>query len=617
MLPRMSAHPTEPLGAQPVIGGVAFGVWAPLPGIVELKLLSGARAGLHPMRRRSDGTWVTFVEGVAPGDRYQFRLDGVERPDPRSRHQPDGVHGPSAVVDPGAFVWRATAFAAPPLGELPTYELHVGTFTAEGTFEAAAAELPGLRRLGFGAVELMPVAEFPGGRGWGYDGVDLFAPQSTYGGPEGLHRFVDAAHEAGLAVFQDVVLNHLGPEGNYLAEYGPYFSPHEKTPWGPALDFDGPASGPVREHFVHAALSWIDVYRMDGLRLDAVHAIVDHSPTFIAAEVADRVAERSRRAGRRLYVVAESDANDVRIVQAREEGGYGLDAVWSDDFHHAVHALLTGEREGYYQDFGTMAHLAGALQHGFTYEGQWSPFRGRSHGTLARGQPTDRFVVCSQNHDQIGNRARGERLSALVPDSADRLALVLTLVAPAVPLVFMGQEYGERRPFPYFTSHGDPALAKATTEGRRREFAAFAWAGPVPDPQAAETFESAKLDRSVCALPRHRGMLRLTHDLLGLRRTLPALRDTDRSHVAVEVDERHRFLRLLRGRSGERLLGLFSFAPAPTTWEGFVPEGSWEPCFDAADSRYGGPGASPGRLRGGFCSVSMPAFTARLYTEAP
>ncbi|MHB8418066.1 MAG: malto-oligosyltrehalose trehalohydrolase [Myxococcales bacterium] len=603
------------LGAQPVAGGVAFAVWAPRPAAVELVLLGGARAGVHPLRRRAQGLATGLVEGAAAGDRYFFRLDGVDRPDPCSRSQPEGVHGPSEVVDPGSFRWRGGDFRAPPLEELVFYELHVGTFTPEGTFDAAARELPALRELGVTAVELMPVAQFPGARDWGYDGVDLFAAQASYGGPEGLRRFVDAAHEANLAVFQDVVLNHLGPEGNYLSEFGPYFAEGTRTPWGPAFDLDGPGSQPVREYLLQSALVWLEELHMDGLRLDAVHAIRDRSPQHLLAELSERAAAASGRLGRPLVLVAESDDNDVRLLQPRAAGGYGLDAVWSDDFHHALHALLTGERSGYYQDFGELGQLAAALSQGFVYEGQWSAYRGRPHGTLARGAPSSRFVLCAQNHDQVGNRAFGERLAALVPPEAERLAAAVLLAAPGLPLLFMGQEYGEPRPFLYFTSYQDPALGKAVSEGRRAE---LGFGGrPVPDPQDPRTFEGSVLDRSVLEQPRHRGLRLLVHDLLELRRTLPALRSTDRSLVSAEADERHRLLRLLRGRPGERLLGLFSFSPEPALWEGFVPEGGWEPIVDSADARYGGPGASASRLRGGFEEVRLPAWGARLYRELP
>ncbi|HUB08136.1 MAG TPA: malto-oligosyltrehalose trehalohydrolase [Myxococcales bacterium] len=606
--------PKEALGARVVEGGVAFTVWAPRPNRVELNLLGGARQGLHPLRPLQDGYLATLVEGAAAGDRYWFRLDGVDRPDPCSRFQPEGVHGPSEVVDPGAFAWRSQGFRAPPLRDLVIYELHVGTFTAEGTFDAALRELPALRDLGVTAVELMPVAQFPGERDWGYDGVDLFAAQASYGGPDGLRRFVDGAHAHGLAVIQDVVLNHLGPEGNYLSDFGPYFAEGTHTPWGPALDLDGPGAGPVREHLLQSALAWLVEAGIDGLRLDAVHALEDRSARHLLAELSERTAKLREQSGRPLYLIAESDDNDVRLVQPRAQGGYGLDAVWADDFHHAFHALLTGERGRYYQDFGETAHLAAALAQGFVYEGQWSRYRGGPHGTFARGVSTDRFVVCTQNHDQIGNRARGERLSVLVAPEAERLAAVVLLTAPGLPLLFMGQEYGERRPFLYFTGYGDAALARAVSQGRAAE-QGFG-PGGVPDPQAPETFLASKLDRSVLSQPHHRGLLRLHHDLLELRRRLPALQTTERSLIDAEGDERRRTVRLLRGQPGERLLGIFSFAPEATLWEGFVPEGlGWEPLLDAADARYGGAGASPARLRGGFEEVSLPPFGARLYRE--
>lgn len=604
------------LGAHPVPGGVAFSVWAPSPPRVELALLTGARAGVHPLRQREGGVWSGLVEGAAAGDRYFFRLAGVDRPDPRSRFQPEGVHGPSEVIDPASFPWTTAPFSPRPLGELPLYELHVGTFSREGSFDGAIPALREIRELGFGAIELLPVAQFPGARNWGYDGVDLYAAQASYGGPAGLARLVDAAHALDLAVVLDVVYNHLGPEGNYLREFGPYFTERHRTSWGPALDLDGPASRPVRDLLLDNALSWIEDFRIDGLRLDAVHAILDQGPTHLLRELTDRIAAFERATGRRVFAIAESDDNDARLIQPPSEGGHGLDAVWSDDFHHALHALLTGERRGYYQDFGRVADLGAALRQGFVFEGQWSSFRGRPHGTLGRGLPTDRFVVFAQNHDQVGNRAHGERLSTLVSPEAERLSLALLFFAPGTPLVFMGEEYGETAPFLYFTSHGDPDLARAVERGRRDEFASFDWAGEVPNPQAPETFEASKLDRSLRERPRHAGLARLTSDLLALRAKLPALRDPVRAHCQVEADEQRRLLLVQRGLGDEKLIALFSFSPEGQCWEGHVPEGRWEPLLDSADARYGGPGASGAPLRGGLSEVRLSPWEARIYGQA-
>ncbi|MHB1847267.1 MAG: malto-oligosyltrehalose trehalohydrolase [Deltaproteobacteria bacterium] len=611
----MGSHLERRLGARVVAGGAAFSVWAPLQSPLAVHLVSGARVGLHPLHPKGGGVWAGLVEGAAPGDRYFLRVGETDRPDPRSRFQPEGVHGPSALVDPASFRWACASFQPPPLADLSIYELHIGTFSAAGTFEGAIPHLQGLRELGFGAIELMPVAEFPGNRNWGYDGVDLYAPHSGYGGPAGLVRLVDAAHAAGLAVLLDVVYNHLGPEGDYLGDFAPYFTERHRTAWGPALDLDGPAARPVRDYLVDNALSWLEDYRFDGLRLDAVHAIVDQSPTHLLRELTDRIGELSRRLGRRLHVIAESDENDSRLIQASEAGGHGLGAVWSDDFHHALHVLLTGERRGYYQDFGRVSDLADAMQHGFVYEGQWSSFRARPHGTMARALPADRFVICAQNHDQVGNRARGERLSALVPPEAERLSLAVLFFSPGVPLVFMGEEYGETAPFLYFTSHGDRALALAVEAGRREEFASFAWAGELPSPQAVETFERSKLDRTLRERPRHEGLFKLTRDLLALRAKYAALRDPLRSNCQVDPDERRRLLCVRRGLPGQRLLGLFSFAAVPELWEGYVPEGRWQLLLDGADARYGGPGASPSPLRGGFSEARLPPFGARIYCE--
>jgi maltooligosyltrehalose trehalohydrolase len=427
------------------------------------------------------------------------------------------------VVDQGAFQWSDAAWRGLEMADLVIYELHVGTFTPAGTFDGAIERLPALRELGVNALELMPVAEFPGGRNWGYDGVSPYAVQSTYGGPNGLKRLVDAAHRAGLAVVLDVVYNHLGPEGNYLAEFGPYFSDSHRTAWGTGFNLDGPDSDEVRRYLVDNAVYWVTEYHLDGLRVDAADRIVDLGPMHLAEELGAAVHEQGRAMGRRTLVIAEIDANDPRWVRERDVGGYGLDAHWSDDFHHAVHVALTGERTGYYADFADPGTVAKVLGERYLNDGRYSPHRRRAHGRAAMDIPADRFVVAIQNHDQIGNRAGGERLAALVSPEALRLAAAILLLSPYVPLLFMGEEHGETNPFLYFVSHGDPALVEAVRAGRRREFEAFAWAGEVPDPNAEGTFEASRPDWKQAESPagaRHRALYR---DLLRLRRAEPAL----------------------------------------------------------------------------------------------
>jgi len=514
-------------GAEPLPdGSVRWTVWAPRPGLVELVLVDPAGRRVRAMTPLAHGYYTHTEPGVPDGQRYFYRLDGTrERPDPASRWQPDGVGGPSAVVRPGRFRWTDGGWAGVAREDLVIYELHVGTFTPEGTFDAAVPRLPALRDLGITAVELMPVAQFPGGRNWGYDGVFPYAVQDTYGGPDGLRRFVDAAHAAGLAVLVDAVYNHVGPEGNYLGEFGPYFTDRYKTPWGAAVNYDGPGCDPVRDFVADNAAMWVEEYHADGLRLDACHAIVDLGPVHVLRAVRDAATGAAARLGRWAHVIAESDLNDVRLLLPPDRGGYGLDAQWADDFHHAAHAFLTGERQGYYADFGSADDLCRVLEDPFLYAGAYSPHRGRRHGAPSAGLPGDRFVVCVQNHDQVGNRATGDRFGALLPPEKQRLAACLLLLAPHVPLLFMGEEYGEERPFPFFCSFSDPQLVEAVRRGRREEFASFTWQGEVPDPQAEATFRSAKLSWAWPAGSRQAGLRRLYADLLAARREWPQLRD--------------------------------------------------------------------------------------------
>jgi len=476
----------NPLGASLRDGGADFRVWAPRARGVELVL--DGRAPMV-MSAAEGGVWSVGVPDLADGTRYQFRLDGERyRPDPRSRWQPEGVHGPSVVVDPTRFVWTDAGFTGHALRDLVFYELHVGTFSTAGNFEAIIPHLPALVDLGITAVELMPVSEFPGSRNWGYDGVYLFAPQSTYGGPRGLRRLVDACHTAGLSVVLDVVYNHLGPEGNYLAEYGPYFTDRYKTPWGSAVNFDGPESAEVRRLFVDNARAWVREFHVDGLRLDAIHSIFDTSPVHVLTELTEAARDEGRALGKPVHVMAESHDNDRAIVLPPAEGGLGLDAIWSDDFHHALHTVLTKERGGYYADFGGVPPLRRAIAEGFAFQGEHSEYFGRPRGTASADLEGEHFVVCIQNHDQVGNRAQGDRLGALVTFEALKLAAGLMFVAPALPLIFMGEEYAETAPFQFFTSFLDPQLVDAVRRGRTAEFTRFAWQGAVPDPGDPATF---------------------------------------------------------------------------------------------------------------------------------
>ncbi|MFO0841788.1 MAG: maltose alpha-D-glucosyltransferase [Gemmataceae bacterium] len=571
-----------------------FLVWAPRADRVVLRLTEPVARDL-PMRPMEDGYHQLVVKGVSPGQKYLFALPGgvacpdpIARPDPASRWQPDGVHGPSAVVDP-RFAWGDGGWRGIALKDMVLYELHVGTFTPEGTFDAAIGHLDRLCQLGVNAIEVMPVAQFPGGRNWGYDGVYPFCVQNSYGGAAGLKRLVDAAHRRGVAVVLDVVYNHLGPEGNYLREFGPYFTDHYRTPWGEALNFDGADSDHVRHFFLTNALMWQDEFRLDGLRLDATHAIKDTSALPFLTELAEQADREARRLGRPFHLIAESDANDARLVRPRGQGGFGLAASWADDFHHAAHTLLTGERAGYYQDFGELSDLVWAYRDAWVYAGRYSPHRRRQHGNSPKGLGRDRFVVCAQNHDQVGNRARGERLSALVDRDGLGLAAGLVLLSPFVPLLFMGEEYGETAPFLFFTSHGDPGLIEAVRRGRREEFASFGWQGEVPDPQGEETFARSKLDPS-------RGdpeLLSLYRELIALRRTLPL--DGEREVIA---DEERQALRVWYHEGSRGAVVVFQFgAGGECEWP--WPAGEWRRVF--------GPELAPCSIRSsGRAALTLP-----------
>jgi maltooligosyltrehalose trehalohydrolase len=570
-------------------------VWAPLVGRVEVEIEpDGRRVALRAGER---GYHSAEIGGVAAGARYRLVLDGSHRrPDPASRFQPEGPAGPSEVVDPRAFEWHDEGWTGLQLSELMIYELHVGTFSREGTFDGIVPHLDDLRELGVTAVELMPVAQFPGERNWGYDGVDPFAVQNSYGGPDGLKRLVDACHTRGLALILDVVYNHLGPEGNHLGEFGPYFSEWYHTPWGRAINFDGPGSDEVRRFFIENALRWFGEYHVDALRLDAIHGVVDLSAHPFLQELGEETRRLEARLGRGLLLIAESDLGNPRVVDRPERGGLALDGQWSDDFHHALQALLTGERNGYYEDFGTLEHLAKAYRHGYVFEGQYSRFRDRRHGASAAHIPPERFVVFDQNHDQVGNRLLGERLAVLVDFGSLKLAAACVLLSPFVPLLFMGEEYGELAPFRYFVSHTDPELVEAVRKGRAAEFEGFAWPGEAPDPQAEETFLRCRLDHALKDKDQHRQLRALYRELLRLRREVPALRNPTKEQLRVFVDEPGRTILLHRGTEHDEAVVALRFAaepgPIPVAGEG------WTKVLDTADERWAGPGDAAGEARG-------------------
>jgi maltooligosyltrehalose trehalohydrolase len=512
-------------------------VWAPRAGLVELEL-DGAGA-TRALQRGERGYFHLPGPGLPAGTRYRLRVDGGPGiPDPRSEYQPLGVHGPSQIVEHETFAWTDAAFAPTPWSEAIVYELHVGTFTDAGTFRAALERLDHLDELGDTHVELMPVAAFPGRQGWGYDGVALFAPHAAYGGPDDLKLFVDGCHARGLAVILDVVYNHLGPDGNYLGQFGPYFTSDYSTPWGPAVNLDRAGSDEVRRFFCDNALYWLERFHFDALRLDAVHALIDRSALPFLEQLAQEVAVLERRLGRSKLLIAESDLNDPRLIRGSEAGGFGLHAQWSDDFHHCLHTLLTAERGGYYADFGRLEDLARALQEGFVYAGRFSAFRDRSHGRPLAGVPLQRLLGYLQNHDQVGNRAFGDRIGHTLSLEQLELGAALVLTAPFVPMLFQGEEWNASTPFRYFTDHQDPRLAAAVRDGRRREFADQGHAPEaVPDPQAPATFDASKLDWEERGLPEHRRVLDWYRALIELRRREPDLRGTDPPELELQEDE--------------------------------------------------------------------------------
>ena len=548
-------------------GRTSFSVWAPAAESVDVVIERHQSLDQRALARQPDGVFTRMVDEVGAGCRYRYRLNGddVLLPDPASRFQPDGVHGASMTVDPGAFRWTDERWTGIPLSDLVIYELHVGTFTPEGTFSAAIDHLADLAALGVSAIELMPVADFPGRRNWGYDGAALFAPARCYGTPDHLRRLVDAAHHAGLAVILDVVYNHVGPDGAYLPAFSPYFfTTRHHSPWGAGINFDGEHSRHVRALFVENALHWIHEYHVDGLRLDATHAIRDDGPRHFIAELTASV--RAFAPPRHVHVIAEDDRNLAPLVIPQEDGGFGVDAVWADDFHHQMRRRLAGDRDGYYSDYsGSTADIAATIRHGWFYRGQHSAYKQAPRGSDPSAVPPARFVVCLQNHDQVGNRAFGERLHHQIDAAAYRAASALLLVLPQTPLLFMGQEWAASSPFLYFTDH-TVELGRRVTEGRRSEFArfaAFADAGArarIPDPQALATFEASRLDWAERDREPHAGIARLYAALLAFRREWLSRSDPQDAGTARGLDDETLLLNR-RGHDGSALAVVTRFRP--------------------------------------------------------
>ncbi len=600
---------------------VRFKVWAPRAETMSVEL-HAANPRSIPLTPTQHGYWEATVSGVSAGACYSYAINQrLQRPDPASRFQPEGVHGPSVVVDPFDFPWTDGHWRGLPLNEFIMYELHVGTFTPEGTFDGVIKKLSYLRdAVGVTALELMPVAQSPGVRNWGYDGAYLFAPQANYGGPVGLKRLVDACHAHGLAIIMDVVYNHLGPEGNYLGEYGPYFTHRYQTPWGQAINYDGPHSDPVRRFIISNALYWITEYHVDALRLDAIHGIFDFSAKHVLQELGEAVHAQAKQQNRAVHVIAESGLNDARIITPVTRGGYGLDGQWSDDFHHALHGLLTRETDGYYADFGKLDHLAAAIKDRFVYAGQYSAYRERRHGNSAkRGTPTQ-FVVFSQNHDQVGNRAQGERLAALIPFEALKLAAAAVLLSANVPLLFMGEEYGETAPFLYFINHGDADLIEAVRRGRHAEFASFRWED-VPDPHAPSTFDRSRLQWTEKPSDRQRWLQHWYQSLIKLRKSIPALGPgRARDRLKVRTHRKAQALTIHRtGHAGPEALIILSLNKNPTNLPLKKPQGKWDLQLDSDASAFGGRQETPApptlTVPQEPPSLHLPPYATWVYTE--
>ena len=567
-------------------------IWAPKTSNLHIAIKDKRKL---PLSRNDLGYWMLRTKELKPGDLYKMVLDGdKERPDPASLSQPEGVHGHSQAVDLNAYSWTDVGWQNIPLKNYILYELHTGPFTEEGTFAAIEQKLDYLKELGITAIEIMPVSQFPGERNWGYDGVFPFAVQHSYGGAQGLQRLVDKCHEKGLAVVLDVVYNHLGPEGNYLDDFGHYFTSRYHTPWGTAINFDDAGCDGVRRYFTENALMWFRDFHVDALRLDAVHAIKDFSPKHILREIKEKVNELMELTGRSHYLIVECDLNDTRFINPLEEHGYGMDAQWIDEFHHALRVTVGQERTGYYADFDGLQHLAKAYKDAYVYDGQYSPHREKTFGVKADANPGEQLVVFSQNHDQVGNRMLGERTCQLVSFEMRKLMAGAVMVSPYLPLLFMGEEYSELNPFQYFISHTDPQLVEAVRTGRKAEFMAFHLKGEAPDPQSENTFEGSKLQWGLLEEELHKTMFLYYKELIALRKKLSALSELNRKALDVKLDEKQQLLMLHRWHEDQHALCFMNFSKEVRS--ALMPplQQHWEKALDSADVKWKGPGAANG-----------------------
>ena len=576
-----------------------FTLWAPLAGKASVQIAGGRE---HEMQKEEGGYWSKKLENIKPGTLYKYRIDGGDSfPDPASLSQPEGVHGGTEVIDLKQYAWQDDGWQNIPLSELIIYELHTGTFSAEGTFEGIAKKLDYILDIGINAIEIMPVAQFPGNRNWGYDGVYPYAVQDSYGGALELMKLVDKCHKKGIAVILDVVYNHFGPEGNYAANFGPYFSEIYSTPWGHPINFDGKYSDGVRNYFIQNALMWVRDFHFDGLRIDAIHSIFDFSAKHILQEIAEKTDELTKETGREYHLIAESHLNDVKYINPIEKGGYGLDAQWSEDFHHSVHAKITGERNGYYADYGDIDLIAKSIKESFAYDHKYSEYRKRTFGTSTKDNPGEQFVVFLQNHDMAGNRRFGERLTSLVSFEMLKTAAALMFCTPNIPMLFMGEEYAEKNRYYYFVSHSDPGLNEAVRIGRDREFRGFYGDNPppAPDPAAEETFEASKLSFDFDKDRKSRAMLDYNKEMIRLRKSNPVLADLNKERLSVHSEKD--LLILKRWKGDDELLCFFNLGDSDME-HGFSEDKSVEmqKTLDSASEKWLGPGSdAPGIIRSG------------------
>ena len=556
-----------------------FNVWSPMAGRMELKIFGDNELRL-PMNKVNNNFWTLAVENLHPGDKYFYVIDGNKsRPDPASYFQPEGVHGPSQVIDHNSFKWQDDNWSGATEADAIIYELHIGTFTEQGTFLSAVEKLDQLAELGITAIEIMPVSQFPGKRNWGYDGVYPYAPANAYGTPDEFKTLIQECHLRNIAVILDVVYNHFGPEGNYLNDYGPYFTDKYKTPWGLAINYDEAHSDQVRDYFIGNALYWLKQYHIDGLRLDAIHQIYDFSAAHILSEINKEVKALCHSDGKKRMVIAESDLNDIKVINDYSSDGYSCSSQWSDDFHHALHSFITGERDGYYADFGSAADLKKALESTFVFNGIYSPYRIRKHGNDATNISPEKFIIFTQNHDQVGNRAFGERLSNLISTEALKLSGAVLLLSPYIPLIFMGEEYGETSPFQYFVEHGDPDLIKAVQNGRKQEFASFKWKGEIPDPQSEKTFLNSKLKWDFNSDDNKKRIRKFYKTLISLRKNIPALAHKSKTDMEIQCCNEKKVMTIRRWNGESCVFMIFNLLNEENEYIRNGLEGKWKKIF--------------------------------------